>query len=95
MSGAPLFENVAQHLSQCDMHFLIRAVVFDGTISIGSARPTSCSPSLPVSAAGTTPISRAVSSARVTFRLWPDVEIPMATSPGLQRASTWRANTVS
>ena len=49
----------------------------------------------PVNAAVPSPRSRAVVSARRTFGLLPDVEMPSARSPGRPMASIWRAKIVS
>jgi hypothetical protein len=55
----------------------MRAVVREGTTSIGSASPLSWPPSPPLKAGGTIPISRAASSARMTSRLLPEVLKPL------------------
>ena len=67
-----------------------RAVSFDAMHTVASAMAAAAPPPAPVNATVKAPNSRAFRNAEQTFLLFPDVEIPITTSPSSHRASTWR-----
>src|SRR3989338_1929134 len=73
----------------------IRAVTDDGTIRDRSAHLANSPLLPPVKQIVLSPISFAFFIARSTFFALPLVDMPMAISPGLARASNCRENTIS